>query len=247
MIDVIGLLPDFGAWLVCAVAVVAGTMLQRLSGAGFGMIAAPVMTLVAESYVPGTILLLGFAVGLGSVLGAGDAVVMADLPPGFLGRMLGAAVAASIATLVVGSAALPVIVACIVLFSVALNLAGLKIPITKVSLFSAGSIAGVMGTLTGIGAPPMAILYSSVETRRSAASQNAFFGFGMVVSILALALAGLIRLPQIAFALSLLPLVPISLYIVRPLMRRFERGSIRPWALGLATLAALILLARSIL
>lgn len=245
MPDIVGLLPAPGSWFICAVAVMVGATLQRLSGAGFGMIAAPVMTLAAPAYVPGTILLLGLGVGLGSVLGARDAIVPGDLPPGFLGRILGAGIAASVATLVVGSPALPIVVACIVLFAVGLSLAGLRIPITRLSLFCAGTVAGIMGTLTGIGAPPMAILYSTVDARRSAASQNAFFGLGMTVSILSLAIAGLIRLPHIAFAASLAPLVPISLYLAGLMRHRFERGSIRPWALGLATVAALILLARS--
>ncbi|MBR9650268.1 sulfite exporter TauE/SafE family protein [Thalassobius aquimarinus] len=239
------LFPALGPWLICAFAVMLGTTIQKLSGAGFGMVAAPIMTLVAADWVPGTVLLVGFLVGAGSVLSARDAIVLKDLPPGFMGRTLGAVLAATIAAIVVGSPALPIVVACIVLFAVALNLAGLRIPINKFSLFGAGTVAGIMGTLTGIGAPPMAILYSRVETRRSAASQNAFFGFGMVVSVLALTIAGVMRWPQVAFAVSLAPLVPLSLYLSRPLTRRFERGSIRPWALGLAATAAVILLVRN--
>lgn len=236
------LLPTFGPWLVCAVAVMLGTTLQKLSGAGFGMIAAPLMTIAATEWVPGTILLLGLIVGLGSVLGARDAIVVRDLPPGLVGRVIGAVIAAAIATVVVGSPALPFVVACIVLFAVALSLAGLSVPITKMSLLIAGTIGAIMGTLTGVGAPPMAILYSTVDARRSAATQNAFFGLGMAISIIALVIAGLIRAPHIAFAASLAPLVPLSLLMSRPLARRFERGSIRPWALGLATLSAVILL-----
>lgn len=239
-------MPAAGAWLACAVAVLLGTTLQRLSGAGFGMIVAPIMTLMAPEWVPGSILLLGLVVGLGAILGARQAIVMTDLAPGFAGRLIGGVLAASIATIVVGSPALPVIVACIVLFAVALSLAGMSLAISARSLFGAGFTAGIMGTLTGIGAPPMAILYSRVEARRSAATQNAFFGFGMVVSIVALAIAGLIRAPQLAFAASLAPLVPLSLFVARPLATRVERGSIRPWALGLATLSALVLLANSL-
>lgn len=237
------LLPSPLAWLACAMAVVLGTILQRLSGAGYGMILAPVMVLAAPDWVPGTILLVGLVAGLGSILAARDAIVVRDLVPGFSGRLLGAIVAASVASFVVGSAALPVVVACIVLLAVALSVAGFSLAITPGSLFGAGFTAGIMGTLTGIGAPPMAILYSTVDTRRSAATQNAFFGFGMAVSIIALAVVGLIRAPQLAFAASLAPLVPLSLLIARPLAKSVERGSIRPWALGLATVSALTLLA----
>ena len=88
-----------------------------------------------------------------------------------------------------------------------------------------------MGTLTGIGARPMAILYSNVETRRSAATQNAFYGFGTLVAIIALSIAGVLTLPQLAFAASLAPLVPIDLWVSRPQAVRFELSAIRPWVL----------------
>lgn len=240
------LLPDLVPWLACALAVMVGTILQRVSGAGFGMTVAPIMAMMAPAWIPGTIILLGLVVGLGAMFGSRDAIVLTDLPPGMIGRTAGALVAAYFAKVLVGSPALPVVVACVVLFAVGLNLVGLRLPITRITLMGAGLTAGLMGTLTGIGAPPMAILYSGIEPRRSAASQNAFFGFGMLVSIFALAVTGLMRAPQIAFAASLMPLVPLSLALSRPLARRFERGSIRPWALGLATLSAVVLLARSL-
>src|SRR5690606_22743884 len=106
--------------------------------------------------------------------------------------------------------------------------------------------SGIMGTLTGIGGPPIAILYSSVETKRSAATQNAFSGFGTLVTIVALSVAGVLSAPQLAFAASLVPFVPVAMWISYPLAVRFERRAIRPWALGLATLSALALLMRTL-
>ncbi len=244
MIDT-SVLPALLPWCACAFAVALGTALQRLSGAGYGMIVAPIMTLAAPDWVPGTVLLIGLVVGMGSIFNARDAIVLKDLPPGFSGRLAGAVVAASIASMVVGSVLLPVLVGCIVLLAVLLSIVGLRLPITPASLVGAGFTAGIMGTLSGIGAPPMAILYADVEARRSAATQNAFFGWGMLVSIIALSLAELIRAPQLAFAASLAPLVPLSLYVVRPLATHVERGSIRPWALGLSATSAVILLASS--
>lgn len=240
------LLPEFAPWLVCAVTVLLGTVVQRLSGAGYGMFAAPVMALVAPEWLPGTVVLVGFIIGAGSLLNARDAVQWRDLPPGFAGRILGAGVAAYIAAAVVGTDALAIIVGVVVLFAVALTVLGLTVPISGGSLFVAGGVSGVMGTLTGIGAPPMAILYANVETRRAAATQNAFYGFGTFVAIIALSIAGVLSLPQLAFAASLAPLVPLALWVSRPLAMRFERGAIRPWALGLATISAMVLLARTL-
>lgn len=240
------LLPELGPWLVCAITVFIGTLVQRLSGAGYGMFAAPVMALVAPEWLPGTVVLVGFIIGGGSLLNTKDAVEWRDLPPGFAGRILGAGIAAYIAAAVVGTDGLSIIVGLVVLFAVGLTVLGLSFPISGKSLFVAGGISGVMGTLTGVGAPPMAILYSTVETRRAAATQNAFYGFGTLVAVVALSLAGVLTLAQFAFAASLAPVVPLALWSSRPLAVRFERRSIRPWALGLATLSALALLSRSL-
>jgi len=239
------LLPKLGPWLVCAITVFIGTIVQRLSGAGYGMFAAPVMAMVAPEWLPGTIVLVGFLIGSGALLNTRDSVRWSDLPAGFAGRILGAGIAAYIATAVVGTDALAVIVGLVVLFAVGLTILGLTFPISNRSLFAAGGVSGVMGTLTGVGAPPMAILYANVETRRAAATQNAFYGFGTLIAIIALSVAGVLTIPQLAFAASLAPLVPLALLTSRPLAARFERGAIRPWALGLATLSALALLGRS--
>jgi len=240
------LLPELVPWLVCAITVFVGTVVQRLSGAGYGMFAAPVMAMVAPEWLPGTVVLVGLLVGSGALLNTRDSVQWSDLPAGFAGRILGAGIAAYIATAVVGTDALAVIVGLVVLFAVGLTMLGLTFPISNRSLFAAGGVSGVMGTLTGVGAPPMAILYANVETRRAAATQNAFHGFGTLVAIIALSVAGVLTMPQLAFAASLAPLVPLALLTSRPLAVRFERGAIRPWALGLATLSALALLGRSL-
>ncbi|MEP0518888.1 MAG: sulfite exporter TauE/SafE family protein [Hyphomicrobiales bacterium] len=239
------LLPEFVPWVICAVTVFVGTLVQRLSGAGYGMFAAPVMAIVAPEWLPGTVLLVGFVIGSGALLNTPNAIEWGDLPPGFAGRILGAGIAAYISTAIVDTDALAIIVGCIVLFAVWLTLIGLSFPISGGSLFIAGTVGGVMGTLTGIGAPPMALLYSKVETRRSAATQNAFYGFGTLVAIVALSIAEVLTLAQVTFAATLAPLVPVALIISRPLTVRFERGAIRPWALGLATISALALLCHS--
>ena len=161
------------------------------------------------------------------------------MPPGFAGRILGTNLATYISTAVFGTDALAIIVGVDVLFAVSLTVFGLTFPISKHTFSTAGGVGGVMGALTGIGAPSMAILYSKVEARRSTATQNAFYGLGTVISIVALSVAGFLTLPQLAFAASLAPLVPQALRTSRPLAARFERGAIRPCALGLAKMSEL--------
>ncbi|NNK79128.1 MAG: sulfite exporter TauE/SafE family protein [Litoreibacter sp.] len=239
---------DFGlswpAYLFCLLAVFGGTMLQRLAGQGFGMLAAPLVMLVAPDYIPTALLLVGLVVGLSSTSLDYKAIVPQDLPAGFAGRTLGAVFAAMLAASLASAEIFAALVALIVYLGIALSLVGMRVAIRPPALFTAGMTAGIMGTLTAIGAPPMALLYQHVDQRRSAATQNMFFFFGMVVSILALTWQGLVGTRHILFALALSPVVPVALVAAQPLSRRFSKRSIRPAALTLAGLAATVLLLR---
>ncbi len=230
-------------WVVTALSVLAGTMLQRLAGQGFGMIAAPVVALVAPQFLPATLLLVGIGVGLSSTAVDVRALTLKELPAGFAGRALGAVLAAMVAArLANDAAAVALVVAVVVYLGVALSLVGLRLRITRVSLFTAGLTAGLMGTLTTVGSPPMALLFQHQEARRAAAMQNAFFFWGMTVSLAALTWQGLVTLPHMVMAFTLLPVVPAGIFLARPLAARFARASIRPVALGLAALAATALI-----
>lgn len=243
----LALLPEPQILAICFAAALVGTVLQRLAGQGFGMIAAPVVALVAPDFLPTTLLLVGLAVGLSSAAFDLSAVVRRDLIPGFAGRSLGAFIAAAIAAqLAIQAEMLGAVVACVVFLGIALSVVGLRVDITPVPLALAGTAGGIMGTLTAVGAPPMALLYQHVEQRRSAATQNVFFCFGMAVSLLALWLQGLVAGHHIVLAAALLPAVPLGLAASQPLARRVARRSIRPVALGLAGCAASVLLVRTL-
>ncbi|PJJ82684.1 hypothetical protein CLV77_2458 [Brevirhabdus pacifica] len=235
------------AWVVAALAVLAGTMLQRLAGQGFGMIAAPMVAMVAPEFVPATLLLVGIAVGLSSTAVDLRLVERADLPAGFAGRAAGAVLAALVAQRLAGDPALVAwVVGGTVYLGIALSLLGVRVAISRLSLFGAGVTAGLMGTLTAVGAPPMALLYQYHEARRSAAMQNVFFFWGMTVSILALAWQGLVGLTDLVLALSLLPMVALGVALAGLVARGDPLGQgrarMRPVALGLAALAATALI-----
>lgn len=226
------------------VAVFCGALLQRLAGQGFGMLAAPLIAMVAPEVLPAALLFLGIAVGAGAVSVDRTQLCRAELLPGFAGRTLGAVLAAMIAARLAAPEALAALVALMVYLGIALSLIGLRVPIIAPTLFGAGTLAGIMGTLTAVGAPPMALLYQHETQARSAAMQNAFFAFGMAVSVAALGWQGLLSLRALGFAALLAPAVPLALWLARPLSARVARRAIRPWALGLAGLAATTLLIR---
>ena len=231
----------------CLAAGFFGTILQRLSGQGFGMLAAPVVAILAPEFLPASLLLLGIIVGLSSSVFDLSAINKSDLAPGFIGRFIGAIFAAWIAVRLTQTEALGAVVALIVYAAIALSLLGLTARIAPLSLLIAGLAAGIMGTLTAIGAPPMAILYQNTEARRSAATQNLFFCFGMVVSVSALAWQGLVTTEHLGFSALLLPAAILGLITAHPLSGRIAKSAIRPISLGLAGSAATVLLVKTLI
>ncbi|MGB0439528.1 MAG: TSUP family transporter [Paracoccaceae bacterium] len=234
------------SFAIIAIVVLCGVVVQRISGQGLGMIAAPVVAMIAPEFMPATLILLGGIVGAAATSMDISAVNWAEARAGFVGRAFGAFAGAGIALLLVDQQAFGIVVAVIVLTAVALSLLGLHAPISRGTLVCAGLTAGVMGTITAIGAPPMAILYAQEEARRSRAMQNLFFLWGMIWSCLALIVTGLVDLNDILLAACLFPVVMCGLWLARPAARMLEGRSVRPIGLGLSTIAALTLLGRSL-
>ncbi len=235
-----------GVVALLAMAVFAATLTQRLSGQGLGMIGAPAVAILAPSHLPATLLLVGLVVGLGAISLDLSAVNWREARPGLAGRAVGGFLGAAIAAMVVDPAVFSVVVAVIVLIAIALTLSGLKVAITPVSLSIAGMSAGVMGTLTAVGAPPMAILYAGEEAKRSRAMQNLFFLWGMMWSIGSLTALGLVDLSDLILAVTLAPAAVLALFVSRPVARLMDGRSIKPYALGASGIGAMTLLWRAL-
>lgn len=244
MAEVIGL--GWLALLLCGGAIVIGTVLQRLAGQGLGLIAAPILALAAPQFMPAGLIVLGAVVGLGSIAVDRAAIALRELPWGYAGRVVGALAGALIASRLTGTQGVSLIVAATVYLAIALSLAGLRVRIRPASLVVAGAAAGLMGTLTAIGGPPQALLYQHEEQRRAAAMQNAFAFGGMMMSIGALALFGLIGWRHLVFAAAMLPFLLAGMGLAQMLAGQVAKRRIRPYALTLAGLAATALLLRAL-
>ncbi|WP_083225674.1 sulfite exporter TauE/SafE family protein [Neptunicoccus sediminis] len=236
-----------GTWFACFCAVTLSSFVQRLSGQAFGIVAAPLIALVAPQFLPAGLLLLGISVGLTSTAVDISAINKAEIIPGFFGRALGAVLAAMVAAQITDVDMIAGLTGLVVLAGIALSLSGIRVRIAPVSLTLAGIAAGLMGTITAVGAPPMALLYQHEPAKRSRAMQNAFFFWGMCVSVLALAWQGLVTGRHLVFALSLIPAIVLGLSTSMPLAKRMERKALRPYALGLSALAATTLILRLLL
>ncbi|WP_340109180.1 TSUP family transporter [Pikeienuella sp. HZG-20] len=219
--------------------------LHRLGGQGFGTVLAPFAALIAPYHTPATVLLLGSLVTL---TGAGlelRAIRVREIAPALVGRLLGTLPAVWLVGIVVGSRYLGLSVAAVILLGVGLSLAGLRVRKTPLMLMAAGGLSGFIGTLTSVGAAPMALIYQHDEARKARATLNTFFMFGVAGSFAALAIAGLVEVRHVRFAAAMAPMALLGIWLAGPLARRVGGMSLKPIGLSLATLGALLLIWRN--
>jgi len=72
-----------------------------------------------------------------------------------------------------------------------------------------------MGTLTGVGGPPMAIVYQNSSSKNVVATLNMFFGIGALFSVLILIYIDLINLREVMRCLLLTPGILVGIILGR--------------------------------
>lgn len=242
---ILGVASVEGFVLLGAITIVA-TMAQRLSGQGFGTIMAGFVTLVAPTMAPVAILILGLSA---TAAGAGldfKAIRWREIAPAIAGRLLGTFPAVWVVGVIAGSSLLGLSVGIVVLLGVLLSLLGLRAPRNDWTMLVAGGLSGFFATLTSVGAAPMSLIYQDEEAKAARGTLNLFFLVGLIFSLIGLASQGLITATHGLFALTLCPFVLIGVLLAGRFARRMDGAPVRPLALLLASLAAVILIKNSL-
>lgn len=191
-------------FLVVAVTVAVAAFVQGSSGVGFALIAAPVVGIVQASLLPVVVLVLMIPlncyvawrerdqvdhhgtgwVSAGRLAGTfGGLAVLAAIPASHLNLLIGAStVLAALASLAVPS------------FSP-----------NRTALVAAGAITGVTETATGVGGPPLALVYQHRPAPVLRSTIAMCFLIGEIASLALLAATGKTDLQEVRTALLLLP------------------------------------------
>jgi uncharacterized membrane protein YfcA len=129
---------------------------------------------------------------------------------------------------------------------VAVSASGVHLRPTPRTLAAAGLAAGFMGTVSGIGGPPIALVYQDAEGPVLRATLARFFLVGTAVAIPTLLVVGELGVDEVVATLTMVPGIVIGFLASRRLVRHIDRGSIRPYVLGLSGAAALAVLVREL-
>jgi uncharacterized membrane protein YfcA len=225
------------ATLIVAVA----AALQAATGMGMALCAAPLLALLDPAFVPGPALCAVVALSAAVAWRERTAIDRRIMTTALLGLAVGCAVGAILLALLAGRD-LSQVFALLILGAVGLSVAGLPVPNGRLALLVGGAASGMLGTMSGVHGPPIALLLQHQPPDRLRATLCAFFAVGGLISLLALAAAGLLGLTGLGLALELLPGVAVGFAVAPIFARRVDRRRARAAVLTISTLAALALL-----
>ncbi|MGI9402665.1 MAG: TSUP family transporter, partial [Rhizobiaceae bacterium] len=129
--------------------------------------------------------------------------------------------------------------------AVGLAVSGWQLPFSRSSIISMGTVSGLMGTITSVGSPPMALVYQTRPAKHARPTMAAFFMFGCAFSVLGLLVAGWADWQDFILAIIMLPPMLAGLAAVQFLGRQFD-AHFRLFLLAISGIAALILIVRGL-
>ncbi|MEM9137462.1 MAG: sulfite exporter TauE/SafE family protein [Cyanobacteria bacterium P01_F01_bin.42] len=225
--------------------VTVGAFVQSSTGIGFGLISAPLLLLINPQLVPGPMMSNGIILSFMIAYRDRTGIDFMGLKYALGGRILGlvpAALILSFATQTVFDFTFSILV----LTAVFLSAVGLSVQPTKLRSFVAGAASGFMGTISGIGGPPIALLYQRSDALKLRGTLSGYFSIGATLSLLVLVGVGRYGLMELELALMLLPATILGFVLATPLASRLKQGSIRPLILALSFGSAAAVLWRAI-
>ncbi|TMR31354.1 sulfite exporter TauE/SafE family protein [Nonomuraea zeae] len=232
--------------IVGSLVVFVGAIVQGGVGFGLGLVAAPVLTLLAPDLMPGAIQVVNMTLPLFTLAVEWRRVDWRGLGFAVLGRLPGSVVGAVI-VVYVSVYTRGVLVAVMVLIAVVLTARALSVPRNAGTIASAGFVSGVTGTATGIGGPPIALVYQDAKGPQIRATLAMFFFLSAAQSLVILYVVD--ELPARALGTGAALIVPMVLgfLVSGPLRRYLDGGKVRVAVLAVATASAIALIAQNVI
>ncbi|MCW2309915.1 sulfite exporter TauE/SafE family protein [Rhodobium gokarnense] len=242
------MIADLPLWMLglASLIVVLGVIVQTTTGMGFGLTSAPLLAMIDTHFVPIPIIVLGIVTASLAATKERGQVRMDEVGVALAGRFAGMLCAIAVLLVLPGKDSFAVLFSAGILFAVALSLAGFRLALTRGALVSMGFISGLMGTITSVGAPPMALIYQDVKADHARSTLNAFFAIGAAVSLFGLIAIGRVHWSDAVLIAVLAPVMLVASYFAPRLNARVARRY-RPVVLALSAVAAINLLARAFL
>lgn len=230
--------------VLMSLAVLVAAFVQGATGVGFALIAAPVIGLVRPELLPVCVLVLMLPLNLyvawrerGVIDGTGARWITGGRVAGTAGGLwVLAALSAGQLSLFVGAS------------TVAAALVTLLMPAFspgRGAFVGAGLVTGITETATGIGGPPLALVYQHQPAPTMRSTIALCFLLGELVSLAVLLATGRVGLPQLQAAALLLPALVVGAVLSRLVHRRVNGRLLRIFVQVFAIVSGLVLLVKA--
>jgi len=223
----------------------AATSVQVGMGIAFGLIAGPLLALIDVEFVPGPVLMLTFCTSVTAAVGERRGIKWDQLRFAVSGRLLGSLIGVVVLSMIPDEKTFMLVFGLIIGLAVLISVSGFVIPFTLPAVGLAGAVSGFTATITSVGGPPMAVVYQNQKAGQARPTLQTFFAMGSFLSLCVLGLAGLLSIRDIALAIMLLPALALG-FFAGPRLRPFFDKSFKPFLLGTAAVAALLLIVRGL-
>ena len=225
--------------------IIIGAITQSAIGIGFG-IPACFLVLLEPSMVPSCIVLMGTFLAFSNAILSIKDVIKRDLIYSFSGRIIGAIISIPMLSLTFGTKSYLIIFGIMLLITVFLSAKKWNIIASKRNITIAGACSGFMGTLIGIGGPPMAIVYQNSTAKNVVATLNMFFGIGAFFSVILLVYIDLINFREVMRSLYLAPALIFGIYLGRKsFVKEYVSINLKKLILIICFISALIVLTQA--
>tara|TARA_B110000285_G_scaffold232371_1_gene303281 strand:+ start:985 stop:1734 length:750 start_codon:yes stop_codon:yes gene_type:complete len=247
VLNILGYFSSLDFYLIILFLIILGAITQSAIGIGFG-IPAGILVLLEPSMVPSCIILMGSFLALSNAMLSYKDIIKVDLIYSFTGRVIGSILAMPLIFLTLGTDYYLIVFGVLLLIATYLSAKKWNIVATRKNITIAGTASGIMGTLTGIGGPPMAIVYQNSSAPKVVATLNMFFGIGALFSVLLFVYFDLINLPEVMKSIYLSPGLVIGTYIGRRgIVRKFVNRNLKNLIIAVCFISALVIILDAIL
>jgi hypothetical protein len=220
-----------------------GAIVQGSIGFGLNVVGAPLLVLIDTAFIPGPALAAAFVLTL--LVGHRDrrAIDTKGIGWVFVGRVP-TSIATALAVAALPEAGLAIALASVVLVAIAMSLLGWRVERTPPTLAAAGALSGVMGTISSVGGPPIAMLYQHDRGPMVRGTMAAIFSAGAMTSMIMLGIVGRFATNELRLLLALVPGVVIGFVCSRWTAHWLDRGFMRPAVLGLSAASSIAAIVR---
>jgi len=245
MADLFNDLPQVSILLVACCIVFFASIIQGALGMGFGLAASPLLALLDPLFVPVPTILIGCLSASLTAWKDREGIHWAEVKVGTVGRLLGTLLAAVVLVFAVEKSLFSLVFGICVATAVAFSLAGWVLPLKPSTVFGMSTVSGLMGTITGVGAPPLAVIYQQQPPAHARPTLAAFFAIGCFISAVMLLAIGWVRAEHLLLFVLLLPAMYLGTLVAHRYVRRIDQ-QYKKGLLLVAAIASALLIAQGI-